>query len=586
MTDPHISHKPAAGLGEEFDLIQHRLEVIGGTGYRGARKKLHETLRALAVHEVDLIVAVSDFSQLYRVLPAGHSLEISLTVTAGLAKLDIQAELNEETVSRLIPTLGNVRGRIHCIDSQKGSSRLEWRQEFELESTPDIAEARVLLHNDNTEELLLQASQTAAALSSTRSRLSSFQEDLHIASDIQQRMLVSKTRLGSVCPALDCHACMVPCREIGGDFYDLIPLDSDHVAVVVGDVSGKGIPAALMMATCITLLRAYTESFRSASRIMRKVNARLINGNELDCMFTTLFLGILNLHRNSITYCNAGHNPAVLRSADKSIRLLDDIHGPAVGVIDGVEYEETRVPFSVGDRLLLYTDGASERFGRDGSMFGEERIIAHCSNSPICTSSKDLVSDLLRKINQFGNADHPHDDVTVVCIKRLADPKLDLGSLHEERLANHRGMAELMECVEDFCQTHAIESEIIGRLHLVLDELMMNVVSYGGSEDGRLPSMSLSMRLQSTLLVVELRDTGKPFNPFALAEPDTDLSLEERDPGGLGVFLVRSLAQSFSYNYEEPHNCVQLEINCHNARAIDNQILDQGTTDARRRKAQ
>jgi sigma-B regulation protein RsbU (phosphoserine phosphatase) len=136
---------------------------------------------------------------------------------------------------------------------------------------------------------------------------------------------VSRDRLKRIHPAIDCHAYMVPCRDIGGDFYDVINLDTDHVAVVVGDVSGKGITAAMMMATCMTLLRAYCESFRAPSRIMRKINPRLIEGNEQDCLFTTLFLAILNLEKNSLTYCNAGHNPALLQRSDGSIEELDDV---------------------------------------------------------------------------------------------------------------------------------------------------------------------------------------------------------------------------------------------------------------------
>jgi sigma-B regulation protein RsbU (phosphoserine phosphatase) len=411
---------------------------------------------------------------------------------------------------------------------------------------------------------MLQASQTAEALTTTQSRLSSVQEDLRIASDIQQRMLVSKDKLESLSPWLDCYAYMVPCRDIGGDFYDLIRLDADHVAIVVGDVSGKGIPAAMMMATCITLLRAYTESFRSASRIMRKVNPRLIDGNEDDCMFTTLFLGIMNCHRNTFTYCNAGHNPAILQRSDGSILRLDDIHGPAVGVMHNVEYEETRVPIHAGDRLLLYTDGASETFSDKGELYGDERLATLCAKSSNEQPSQKLLSQLLRDLKRFRGTEQPHDDVTVVCVKRLANPESDLATMQVDCAADAAGMASLMQQADGFCEQQSINPEISGRLQLVLDELLMNVVSYGSEGAAAIARINLSLRLQSDLLVVEIRDTGKPFNPFALAEPDTDLTIEERELGGLGVFMVRSLTQSFSYNYEEPYNFVRLEIDCAN----------------------
>ncbi|MFM2080986.1 MAG: serine phosphatase RsbU, regulator of sigma subunit [Cyanobacteriota bacterium] len=399
-------------------------------------------------------------------------------------------------------------------------------------------------------------------LSSGPGSLSSVQEDLRIAADIQQRMLLSKQRLKAVSSSLDCYAFMVPCRDIGGDFFDLIQLDADHIAVVIGDVSGKGFPAAMMMATCITLLRAYFESFRSPSRIMRKVNPRLIDGNEEECLFTTLFLGMINCHRNSFTYCNAGHNPPLLQRSDGSIEELSDIHGPAVGVMEAVEYEETRIRLDVGDRLLLYTDGASETFNGSGELYGSGRLVQFMRGAPLRQPSRRTLSNLLFDLTCFSGNELSHDDITLVCVQRRGEAHGDQASLLEECPANHAGMAQLMQAADRFCQEQEIGAEISGRLQLALDELLVNVVSYGQGQAELAPRLILSLRYREGLLIVELRDTGLPFNPFAIAEPDTDLSLDERDPGGLGVFLVRTLTESFSYSYEAPYNIVHLEIVC------------------------
>jgi sigma-B regulation protein RsbU (phosphoserine phosphatase) len=399
-------------------------------------------------------------------------------------------------------------------------------------------------------------------LNTSQNTLTSVQEDLRIAADIQQRMLLSKQRLQALSSSLDCHAFMVPCRDIGGDFYDLIRLDADHIAVVIGDVSGKGFPAAMMMATCITLLRAYFESFRSPSRIMRKVNPRLIEGNEEECLFTTLFLGMINCHRNSFTYCNAGHNPPLVQRLDGSIEELNDIHGPAVGVMEAVEYEETRIRFGVGDRLLLYTDGASETFNSQGDLYGSERLIHYMQASSLQQSSRRTLSKLLFDLTCFSGDELSHDDITLVCVQRTPSVHVQEASLLEDCPADHAGMAQLMQAADRFCREQRIHADISGRLQLALDELMVNVVSYGQGDAEQLPQLILNLRLRRQLLIVELRDTGVPFNPFAVAEPDTDLSLDERDPGGLGVFLVRTLTESFSYSYEAPYNIVHLEIDC------------------------
>ena len=542
-------------------VISTSTRVIQGSACRSARQKLQQALAALHVSEVSTMLAVAEFSEIYRRLPIGSTLLLSLQLDQQRVHFSLQSELAQQDADNLELRSEHFQTR-RQIGSQRSLTRMEWHANYPVVGSADPMRAETALRQQTAEEIMLQASQTAEALSNTQSRLSSVQEDLRIAADIQQRMLVSKDKLESLSPWLDCYAYMVPCRDIGGDFYDLIRLDADHIALVVGDVSGKGIPAAMMMATCITLLRAYTESFRSASRIMRKINPRLIEGNEDDCMFTTLFLGIMNCHRNTLTYCNAGHNPAILHRRDGSILRLDDVHGPAVGVMHNVEYEETRVPIHTGDRLLLYTDGASETFSEKGELYGDERLASFCGRSPHELASQRLLAQLLRDLKRFRGAEQPHDDVTVVCLKRLVNPERDLATIQVDCDADSAGMADLMKQADTFCNLHGISQGISGRLQLVLDELLINVVNYGSQNAEVLARITLSLRLQSDLLVVELKDTGKPFNPFALAEPDTDLSLEEREVGGLGVFMVRALTQSFSYNYEDPYNFVRLEIDC------------------------
>lgn len=546
-------------------VLKLTIPVLEGEAYRSAREKFWLALRALGLSQVDATLATAEFSQLYRQLTAGTGVDLSVLLDGTQATLKLQVPITPRS-NPPQPELGHFHHKAahHAptAENEQPRTQLEWYRLYPLQKPADLHEVRRCLEGSSSEEILVQASRTAAALTSTQSRLSSVQEDLRIAADIQQRMLVSKQQLERVSPWLDCHAYMLPCRDIGGDFYDLIRLDADHVAVVIGDVSGKGISAAMMMATCITLLRAYTESFRSASRIMRKVNPRLIDGNEQDCMFTTLFLGIMNCHRNTFTYCNAGHNPILLQRKDGRVIHLDDIHGPAVGVFKNVEYDETRVPVYSGDRLLLYTDGASETFNNAGDLYGDARLSDFYRRAPMHVSSQRLIANLLHDLARFSGEEQPHDDVTLVCVRRLDNPEHDLATLLDERTADPSGMAELMRQAEQFCREHGISEEITGRLQLVLDELLINVVSYGSEDSDSTARVSLSLRLQSKLLVVELRDTGRPFNPFALAEPDTDLSIEERELGGLGVFMVRTLTQSFSYNYEEPYNFVRLEIDC------------------------
>lgn len=541
--------------------LQRSVPVIGGRAYQSARQRLHRVLDALRIPEVSSAVAVAEFSQLYRSLAPGSAIRTVLACEPPWLdlRLEVEGEDAADAANNVFPSR-----RLEELPAGGDQPRLRMCRTYPLDGQADLLSAERLLQHSTTEELEEAASQTRQALSRTQDHLSSVQEDLKIAADIQQRMLASREKLRQIHPGTDCHAYMVPCRDIGGDFFDVISLDTDHVAVVVGDVSGKGITAAMMMATCITLLRAYTESFRAPSRIMRKINPRLIEGNEVDCLFTTLFLGIINLQKNSLTYCNAGHNPALLQRVDGQIEELGVIHGPAVGVIDHVPYEQERVPFNPGDRLLLYTDGASETFNNQGDLYGNERLVDYCRRTPLTTPARKFLSGLLMDLNVFSGTELSHDDVTLLAICRDQASQRPVVSSEHEQPATVEGMARLMAASDAFCQEQSIPSEISGRLQLVLDELLVNVVSHGSGSSQQQPTIRLLLRHlpEDQLLVVEIRDDGIPFNPFALAEPDTDLSIEERELGGLGIFLVRALARTFSYSHEAPWNTVLLEIHC------------------------
>lgn len=549
-------------MNQAASPISAKVPVIAGRGYRSARVRLHEVMRSLQIREVNASIAVGEFSTLYRSLPLDTEIEVSFTYEGAWIRLSLRFSVP----IALAPQIAEQLVHFHAEARESGPDTIDLQlsRTYPLVAGVDPSATRQLLSKLTGEELERNSTLIKEALNQTRDRLSSVQEDLRIAAEIQQRMLVPASRMQQMNPAIECHAFMVPCRDIGGDFYDVIDLDIDHLAVVVGDVSGKGVTAALMMATCMTLLRAYSESFRSPSRIMRKINPRLIEGNEEECLFTTLFIAIINIKNNSLIYCNAGHNPALLQRSDGSIEELDEIHGPAVGVMDGVDYEQTRLNFYSGDRLLLYTDGASETFNPSGELFGSERIVNHYRTSSPLISSSDLLASLLIELNKFSGTELPHDDVTMVTIQRKQNSDLELFSCEIQEPATTDGIAALLSASDCFCSKQLLGPSISGRLQLMLDELFVNVMNHGAQETGVASTLCLLLRHLPELnrLVVEIRDNGVQFNPFVLAEPDTSLSIEERELGGLGIFLVRSLAQSFSYDYNPPWNCVLLEIDC------------------------
>mgnify|MGYP006270394973 CR=1 FL=1 len=538
--------------------------VIGDAAYSSARHRIRRVLQALQISDVSCTLAAGDFSDFYRSLPIGARIDSIIISNQSCLTLSLETELSEHLCEQVIGC-----NRLHFQISSQSTSKEGYRRIVLSRSYPyvasaDLTKAERILLEPTPEEALQAAIETEEALNQTQGRLTSVQDDLKIAADIQQRMLASQNQLKSIHPRVDCYAYMIPCLDIGGDFYDIINLDTDHIAVVAGDVSGKGVTASMMMATCITLLRAYCESFRSASRIMRKVNPRLIDGNEIDCLFTTLFFGIINLEKKTFTYCNAGHNPALILRADGSVEELADVHGPAIGVFSNIPYEETRVRFESGDKLLVYTDGVSEMFSPSGELYGAKRITDYLKSRPSSITANSLLDGLLADLKRFSEQELPHDDVTMVAIQTRGKDGEHVARRQHEAEATIEGISELMSMSDSFCNEHAIGADISGRLQLVLDELLVNVVRYGQAEHTPCPVIKLDLRysFQTNLLIAELQDNGVQFNPFALAEPDTDLTIDERELGGLGIYLVRALAKTFSYSYEDPWNTILLEINC------------------------
>jgi len=215
------------------------------------------------------------------------------------------------------------------------------------------------------------SSQVVQAMESER-LATRLQQELSLADGIQRRMLCNAEEVNRQTPELDVSALMLTSKEVGGDLYDWIPMGGHRYCFCIGDVSGKGVPAALLMSTCLSLLRAYVEVFDSPSAIMRRINQRLCHNNE-NCSFTTLLIGIIDARSGDFSYCNAGHNPSLIQRADGNVEALTSVHGPALGILEGATYGENQARLDQDDRLVAYTDGANETFNRRNERYGLQR---------------------------------------------------------------------------------------------------------------------------------------------------------------------------------------------------------------------
>ena len=264
------------------------------------------------------------------------------------------------------------------------------------------------------DKMVSQLSEVLQHVTAVKSRM---EDELNVAKDIQMSMVPLTFPAYPEHLEFDVFAKLVPAREVGGDFYDFYFIDKEHLCLTIGDVSGKGVPAALMMAVCRSLLKSKAQDNLSTAAIITHVNEAMVSENA-NCMFITIFIGILNVKTGQMVFTNAGHNPAIIKDKAGEIRQILSVHGPVVAVVDDYTYEESNINIKIGDTLLAYTDGVTEAHNKQSEMYSEERLIQFMNDHPL-NSSEDFLNDLQKDVTLFENGAEPFDDVTMLCLRFL-----------------------------------------------------------------------------------------------------------------------------------------------------------------------
>lgn len=250
------------------------------------------------------------------------------------------------------------------------------------------------------------------------SQLESLKGDLAIASEIQQAILPRVfPPFPEIADKLDIAASMTPAKDVGGDFYDLFRIDDERIGFVIADVSGKGIPAAIFMAVSRTLIRATGVRGGSPAECIAYSN-KLLAAESVDCMFVTVFYGIININTGEINYCNAGHNPPYVLKHDGKVEPLPTMGDCMVGAIDGLPYHEATLQLEKGDALVMYTDGVTEAMNIDYQQFGEERLKETLEDVAM-HNCQEMVDAIKSDVAAFAGEAEQSDDITVLTLKRL-----------------------------------------------------------------------------------------------------------------------------------------------------------------------
>jgi len=393
-----------------------------------------------------------------------------------------------------------------------------------------------------------------AELEKARQRMA---DELDVGREIQMGMLPLIFPAFPQRHEFSVFASLNPAREVGGDFYDFFFIDDDHFCFCVGDVSGKGVPAALFMAVTHALIESRATDDQSPASILAHVNGDISRHNEAS-MFVSVFLAILDLRTGQFSYANAGHNPPYIKRRDGTLDRLDQFHGPVIGAVEDLSYQEGSGCLSLGDMFFLFTDGVTEAMNRQKQLYGEERLVDLLSSRDH-KSAESLTLAVVDDVQDFEAGADQADDVTILSLQYFGAPEYVRQVVTLEIDVQNR-LAEIDRVnrkFNAFAEAHSIPTRAARSINLVFDELLNNIVSYA-FEDEESHVIRIRIELAGHRLAVTIRDDGIPFNPFARDRPDTSLSIEEREIGGLGVHLVSNVMDEVSYSRPASDNVVTL----------------------------
>jgi sigma-B regulation protein RsbU (phosphoserine phosphatase) len=338
---------------------------------------------------------------------------------------------------------------------------------------------------------------------------------------------------------------------VGGDLYAFYRQGRERLLVAVGDVSDKGVPAALFMARAVTLLQQYVNSTLDAAEIMAALNDELVEGND-SCMFLTLFIGWLDLDSLSLDFACGGHTPPTL-VRDGQARTLPQRDGPALGLMEGLEFPLNRVQLQAEDRLALFTDGIEEAFNAQQQQFGLDavnHVLQRAGQQNLMTSGQSLLEAVSRHQGEAPQA----DDITLLLLMPKApESKRNRLTVEDDACA----VAALQAWLDQLLQEASVGATVLAETRLVAEEVVTNVFKYGELPAGE--GVTLTLEISPDRLQLEFIDSGIPFDPLTEAQrSELGTAIDSAAIGGLGVHLLEGLTDEQHYQRLDGKNRLTL----------------------------
>ena len=391
-------------------------------------------------------------------------------------------------------------------------------------------------------------------LTKTTSEKERIQSELKIAHNIQMDILPKVFPPFPDRPEFDIHAVMKPAKEVGGDFYDFYFIDNDRICLVIGDVADKGVPAAFFMALTKTYTKSVAKMIGNPEGILYNVNKELAQENESG-MFVTAFCCILNVKTGELFYSNAGHNPPFIIRKGKDPEFLEMDSGMALGVLDNVFFESEKLILEPGDTLYMYTDGVTEAANSAQELFSEENLQKEISKNKDATI-RELIDETIRATESFADGAPQWDDITIMVLRYYGNERSQTSPEKSEKIILKNDISELAKMTDTVCnfgKRFGLSGDTIHDINLALEEIVNNIISYA-YEDDKEHQITVSIYIKTDQLILEVTDDGKPFDPLSVPAPDLNIPIEQKEEGGLGIFIARSFIDKMEYRREGEKN--------------------------------
>ena len=391
--------------------------------------------------------------------------------------------------------------------------------------------------------------------------------ELNVARAIQQDMLPKNFDKINLRKDINISAINIPEDEVGGDFYNYI-LVNNKLYLIIADVSGSGIPAALFMARANYLINSAIKLSNSPKVILSYVNSELAKKNE-ENYFVTISIYYIDLNTRKVISANAGHeNPIIIKKNNEVVMLTEKKNAP-IATKEGLIYEENEFTLDEGDALFLYTDGVVEAINDKDELYGEARLLNTLKDTKDYNAD-DIIEKVKDSVSSFSNVPDQYDDITMLCFK-FNDMHInyDINKLYrfnKEFKASYESIEKINEFVEEEIGKLFNDNEKVveyyNKLEVCTEEIVVNIIdhAYDGIiiEDLKKVYVELEIDMNINKISITYIDNGPEFNPIKKDNPNILKSAKDREIGGLGIFITKQVVDDVEYEYVNNQNKLKL----------------------------